>query len=326
MRLKALLPALLGSAMLASVANAQSTEIKFGHVGEPGSLFDATAQEFARRANEKLGDEAEVVVYGSSQLGGDTELLKKLKLGTADLALPSTVMTTVAPEFGLFDMPYLVEDRDHAARIHEAVTRPTLVPIAEENGYRIIGIWENGFRHVTNSARPIETPEDLRGLKLRVPQGVWRVRMFEAYGASPSPLPLSETFVALQTGVMDAQENPLAQIYASRFQEVQKFLSLTGHVYTPAYVVAGRSWDRLPENVQQILIETAVEMEPVVRETAARMDEELIGQFEQAGMEINEVDNASFVDASERIYREFAEEVDGGQDLIDSATKAAKGS
>src|SRR3546814_5728980 len=92
-----------------------------------------------------------------------------------------------------------------------------------------------------------------------VPKGVWRVRMFQAYGATPSPMALSEVFVALQTGVMDGQENPLAQIYPSRFQEVQKYLSMSGHVYTPAYVTAGRSWAKLPPDVQKIVKDTAVE-------------------------------------------------------------------
>ena len=117
-------------------------------------------------------------------------------------------------------------------------------------------------------------PDDLKGLKLRVPRGTWRVKMFKAYGANPSPLAFSEVFVALQTGVMDAQENPLAQIYPARFYEVQKYLSMTGHVYTPAYVTAGASWARLPPDVQKILEDTAVEMEPVVYKIAAGLDDE----------------------------------------------------
>src|SRR5581483_9402908 len=208
---------ILSLALSAGAAYAQ-TEIKFGHVGELGSLFDKSAQEFAKRANAKLGDKAKVVVYGSSQLGGDAELMKKLKLGTVDLALPSTVMSSQVPLFGLFEMPYLVKDRDQ-------IVVPSMEPAADKAGYHIIAVWENGFRQITNSKRPIVKPEDLAGLKLRVPQGGWRVKMFQAYGANPSPLALSEVFVALQTGVMDAQENPLAQIYPSRFYEVQKYLS-----------------------------------------------------------------------------------------------------
>lgn len=325
MRMLTTLVLAAAGAFAASAALAQ-TEIKLGHVGEPGSLFDQTSQEFAKRANAKLGDKAKVVVFGSSQLGGDDEMLKKLKLGTIDLALPSTVMTTVAPEFGVFEMPYLVKDRAHAARIRDQVIKPTLVPIAQKAGFTIIATWENGVRHITNSKRPIVKPEDLQGIKLRVPKGVWRVKMFQAYGATPSPMALSEVFVALQTGVMDGQENPFAQIYPSRFQEVQKYLSLTGHVYTPAYLTAGRSWQNLPPDVRKALEETAIEMEPVALEIAARLDGELLEKLKAAGMQVNEADKAAFIAASKPVYEEFAKQVNGGQALIDKSLALGKGS
>jgi tripartite ATP-independent transporter DctP family solute receptor len=312
--------------MLTGAACAQQLEIKFGHVGEPGSLFDRTAQEFAKRANAKLGDKAKVVVYGSSQLGGDSELLKKLKLGTVDLALPSTVMSSQVPMFGLFEMPYLVKDRDHMARIRDQIVVPTMVPAAEKAGYKIIAIWENGVRHITNSKRPIVKPEDLQGIKLRVPQGGWRVKMFQAYGANPSPLAFSEVFVALQTGVMDGQENPFAQIYPARFYEVQKYLSLTGHVYTPAYVTAGASWSRLPADVQSALDQTAKEMQPVALQIAADLDGEFLKKLKDAGMQVNEADKSAFINASTKIYDEFSKEVPDGKALIDKALALGKGS
>jgi len=311
------------AALSAGAAQAQ-TEIKFGHVGEPGSLFDQSAQEFAKRANAKLGAKAKVVVYGSSQLGGDGELMKKLKLGTVDLALPSTVMSSQVPAFGVFEMPYLVKDRTHMAKIRDQVVNPTLVPIAEKSGYHIIAIWENGFRQITNSKHPIVKPDDLKGLKLRVPGGTWRVKMFKAYGANPSPLAFSEVFVALQTGVMDAQENPLAQIYPARFYEVQKYLSMTGHVYTPAYVTAGASWAKLPPDVQKILKDTAVEMEPEVYKIAAGLDESLLKKLKDAGMRVNEADKQAFIAASKPIYDEFAKEVPGGKELIDKSLALGK--
>jgi len=299
---------------------AAQTEIKFGHVGEPGSLFEMSAQEFAKRANAKLGDKAKVVVYGSSQLGGDSELMKKLKLGTVDLALPSTVMSSYVPGFGVFEMPYLVKDRAHMARIRDQIVVPILVPEAEKVGYHIIGIWENGFRHITNNKRPIVKPADLQGIKLRVPQGVWRVKMFQAYGANPTPLGFSEVFVALQTGAMDGQENPLAQIYSGHFQEVQKYLSLTGHVYTPAYVVAGASWSRLPADVRTILADTAKEMQPVVYKMAADLDRTLLEKIKASkGIAVNEADKDAFIKASKPIYDEFSREVPEGRMLIDKA-------
>ncbi|MBI3435780.1 MAG: TRAP transporter substrate-binding protein [Proteobacteria bacterium] len=314
-------------AALGAVAAAPAqTEIKFGHVGAPGSLFAQSAEEFAKRANAALGAKAKVVVYGSSQLGSDGELLKKLKLGTVDLALPSTVMTSVAPEFGVFEMPYLVQDRAHAARIAKDVIRPVLGPIVEKQGYHIVGVWENGYRHITNNKRPIVMPADLQGIKLRVPGGVWRVKMFKAYGASPSPMELKEVFVALQTGVMDGQENPLTQIYSQKFQEVQKYLSMTGHVYTPAYVAAGASWQRLPEDVRKVLAQTATAVEPFVLQLAERLDNELVDKMKQAGIAVNQADKPAFVAASKDIYGEFSTEVPAGKALIDKALALAKGS
>ena len=299
-------------------------EVKFGHVGEPGSLFDLSAQEFAKRANAKLAGKAKVTVYGSSQLGGDSELLKKLKLGTVDLALPSTVMSSQVPAFGVFEMPYLVKNRDHMAKIRDQVVVPTMLPIAEKAGYRIIGVWENGFRQITNSKHPINKPDDLKGIKLRVPGGTWRVKMFKAYGANPSPLALSEVFVALQTGVMDGEENPLAQIYPSRFYEVQKYLSMTGHVYTPAYVTAGASWSRLPPDVQKVLADTAKEMQPEVYKIAAGLDDSLFTKLKDANMQVNEADKDAFIKASKPIYDEFAKDVPGGKELIDKSLALGK--
>ena len=194
-----------------------------------------------------------------------------------------------------------------------------MAPVADKAGYQIIGVWENGFRQITNNKRPIVKPEDLQGIKLRVPEGEWRVKMFKAYGANPSPLALSEVFVALQTGVMDGEENPLAQIYPSRFQEVQKYLSMTGHVYTPAYVTAGASWKRLPADVQKILADTAVEMQPVVLKMAADLDNELLGKLKTAGMTVNEADKDAFIKASTPIYDDFSKQVPEGKALIDKA-------
>jgi TRAP-type transport system periplasmic protein len=320
---KTLLSLAFAMALTAGPALAQ-TEIKFGHVGEPGSLFDQSAQEFAKRANAKLGSKAKVVVYGSSQLGSDGEMMKKLKLGTIDLALPSTVMSSQVPVFGLFEMPYLVKNREHMAKIRDQIVNPTLVPIALKSGYRIIGVWENGFRQITNSKHPIKVPDDLKGIKLRVPGGTWRVKMFKAYGANPSPLAFSEVFVALQTGVMDGEENPLAQIYPARFYEVQKYLSMTGHVYTPAYVTAGASWSRLPADVQKILADTAVEMQPEVYKIAAGLDESLLKKLKDAGMQVNEADKNAFIAASKPIYEEFSKEVPGGKELIDKSLALGK--
>jgi tripartite ATP-independent transporter DctP family solute receptor len=316
--------ALVAALSLGGIAAAQAqTELKFGHVGNPGSLFEASANEFAERANAKFEEQGldyKVVAFGSSQLGTDEELMQKLRLGTVDFALPSTVMSSTVDAFGVFEMPYLVKDRDHMQRIEEEIFWPTLAPLAEEQGYKILAVWENGFRHITNNARPIETPEDLQGIKLRVPSGEWRVKMFQAYDANPTPMAFSEVFTALQTGVIDGQENPFAQIWSAKFQEVQDYLSLTGHVYTPAYITAGKQkFESLPAEVQQVLEETAKETQDFVYETAAMLDEDLLAKLKEGGINVNEADKDAFIAASQPIYDEFSSEVEIGKELIDKA-------
>jgi tripartite ATP-independent transporter DctP family solute receptor len=186
-------------------------------------------------------------------------------------------------------------------------------------------VWENGYRHVTNSKRPINAPGDLQGIKLRVPEGKWRVKMFQAYGANPSPMKFSEVFTALQTGVMDGQENPFTQIYSAKFQEVQKFLSLTGHVYTPAYVTVGaKKWAALPDDVRKVLEDTAKETQQFVYQTAEREDTELLNKLKGAGMQVNTPNKDAFVAASKPVYDEFAKEVNGSKEVIDRAIALGK--
>jgi tripartite ATP-independent transporter DctP family solute receptor len=318
------LSVLLAAALLAVPALAQ-VEIKLGHVGEPGSLFAKSSEEFAKRANEKLGGKAKVVVFGSSQLGGDKELLQKLKLGTVELALPSTVMSSESDLFGIFEMPYLVKDRKHMQAIEKAVFWPKLAPEAEKKGLKVLAVWENGYRHITNNKKPIKVPGDLQGIKLRTPEGKWRVKMFQAYGANPSPMKFSEVFTALQTGVMDGQENPFSQIVSAKFQEVQKFLSLTGHVYTPAYLTAGsKKWASLPADVRKVLEATAKEIQSYVYTVAAKDEDELIGKIKAAGVQVNEADKPAFVAASRAVYEEFGQSVKGSKELIDQALSLAK--
>jgi tripartite ATP-independent transporter DctP family solute receptor len=301
-------------------------ELKLGHVGGPGSLFELSAKEFARRANEKLGDKAKVVVFGSSQLGGDRELMQKLRLGTVEFAIPSTVMSSEVDAFGMFEMPYLVKNREHMKKIESAVVWPALAPLAEAKGYQLLAVWENGFRNITTNTKPIVKPADLAGMKLRVPQGKWRVKMFQAYGANPSPMALSEVFVALQTGVMDGQENPLTQIYSSKFQEVQKYLSMTGHVYTPAFLATGKAkFAALPADVQAILAQAAKDTQAYVYEQAAKLDRELQDKITAAGVKVNEADKDAFIAASKGVYGEFAKEVPQGGKLVEQAIALGKG-
>ena len=319
---KAILASVVAS-FVAVPAMAADITMRFGHVGEPGSLFEATANHFAACVGEKSSGKAEVQTFGSSQLGNDKELLQKLKLGQVDFALPSSVMSSVDGLFGIFEMPYIIKDRDHMRRVQDSLM-DTFQTAANNNGYHIVGLAENGFRHITNNVRPINIPEDLNGIKLRTPSGEWRVKMFREYGANPTPMEFSDVFTALQTGVMDGQENPYTQIASAKFQEVQKYLSITGHVYTPAYILSSqKGFDGQPDDVRAALTECAADTQTFTYETATKMEGELLDVIKAAGVEVNEADKDAFITASAPVYEAFAAQVPGGAELVSRAQALA---
>ena len=314
------LSALVSVSVLPRAAAQQKVIIRFGHVGFPDSLFEWTAEEFAKRVNKELAGRVEVRVFHSSQLGTDEDMLRGVRVGALEMFLPSTVMSSVDDGFGVFEMPYIIVDRVHMKRVADnAAVRKALLDPQPVKGLRLLAFWENGFRHVTNNVRPITKPDDLRGIKLRIPRGVWRQRMFQAYGANPTPMALSEVFSALQTGVMDGQENPLAQIWGAKLHEVQKYLSLTGHVYTPAYPTAGeRWWQTLPPDVRITIRRIAEEVADFARSEGERLDNSLAAEMRKANpnLKVNEVDKKAFIAASAAIYDQFAKEVPNGAELI----------
>ena len=322
---KCLMGFCIGLMMLGgTVVTASALEIVLAISASPGSTQYITAEEFTKRANQLLGDKAQVTFYGASQLGKDKDLMQKLKLGTVHLSMPSSIMSSIASEAGLFDMPFLVKDRAHLNRIEHAIFWPMIHPAIEAKGYQVIGFWENGVRHITNNVKPVNTPADLGGLKIRTPKSTWRVKMFSAWGANPTPMAFSEVFVGLQTGVIDGQENPYTNIAGAKLNEVQKYLSVTGHVYTPSYLTAGKDqWAKLPEDVRMILEDTARNVQGWMYATGT-MDEMALREKLAESMEVNVADRAAFVEASKPIYEEFAKEVATGKEMIDLAMQLAE--
>ena len=289
------------------------------------SLQGRSAAKFAEDLQAELGDAHTVEFYADGQLGDEKELMQKLRLGTVQFTLISSIMTNVAPEFALFDMPFLVQNRDHLKAINTEIVQTDLAPKAEEAGLKVLSTWENGFRQITNNTRPINTPADLEGLKIRTPSSEWRVAMFKEWGANPTPMSFSEVFVALQTGTMDGQENPLTNITGANFQEVQKYLSLTGHVYSPTYLTTGLgTWNDLPEDVQAAAASVAASVQDWSLAQGEAADNELVDKVKAAGMEVNVADKAAFIEASAPIYASFAGSVKGGDELVSRAQALAE--
>ncbi len=292
-------------------------EITFAISTPKGAMGERAGARYTDIVNEKLAGKAKVVFYHSHQLGPDKDLMQKLKLGTIHMTHMASVMPNYVPEAAIFDMPFIVKDRDHVLKMEKAFVRSVFAEAAAKKGYKYLGLWENGFRHITNNVRPITTPTDLDGVKLRTPRSKWRVAMFKEFGANPTPMPFSEVFVGLQTGAIDGQENPLTHIAANKLQEVQKYLSVSGHVYSPVFVLAHeRHWEKIPADVRSVLEETVEEVRPWIYETVAAADAKLVEELKSKGMEVNQVDFDSFVKASEPIYKLFDEEVPGGAKMI----------
>ena len=222
------------------------TSFRIGHAGAATSLFEVDAQAYIGAVDRTTRGRVTGKSFPDSQIAGQQQMLEQVQLGELELAVSSSEMVSAVPEFGIFDLPFAFQDRAQVQRALEGPLGQELGRLAEKRNLVILGYWENGFRQITNNVRPIRTPADLSGLRIRTPPNPDRLRMFHDWGALAAPLDLAELFAALRAGTFDGQENPLGQITGARLYEVQKYLSFTGHVYTPSYLVASKPWwDRL---------------------------------------------------------------------------------
>lgn len=288
-----------------------------GSAQHQGSLL------FKQKLESRSQGKFEVQLYPDGQLGKDVAVMDSLKLGTIEMTNVSTPLDTKVKEVGIFDLPYLFKDRTAVAKIAKGPIWKEIAAKLPAQGMVGLAMLENGYRHITNNKRPIVKPEDLKGLKIRIPEGRMRMETFKAYGANPTPLNFNEVFSALQQGVVDGQENPLATIYSSKFYEVQKYLSLSKHIYTPSYLVVSKIWwEKLTPEEQKLIMEIAQEVGDEVRAWGEEQDKQMVQKLKDAGMQINEVDFEAFKKASEPVYK-LAQEM-YGEDLVNRVLEAVK--
>ena len=293
---------------------------RIGHVGEAGSLMELDGQDFAKKVADRSGGAIKIQVFGSSQLGQQTELNQQVQLGALEMSIPSSDMVSVVGQFSIFDMPSIFKDRKQVKATVAGPLGKSLADLAAKKNMIILGYWENGFRVLTDNKGPIRTPADLKGLKIRVPPNDVRVQMFKLWGANPGPLNFSEVFSALQTGVFDGQENPYAQITSAKFYEVQKYLSETNHVYTPTYLAASPAWfNKLDDATKKLLLDTAKEVGDASRARGAKADEEGRTLVKSKGVQVNtDVDTKAFRDAAQPLFADFEKKYGAeGKTLLD---------
>jgi tripartite ATP-independent transporter DctP family solute receptor len=317
--MKKYLGSLLAVAALAvsSSVMADVTVLKLGHIAEPTNPYGKGADHFAELVKQKSNGTIEIKVFPSSSLGTQKELIEGLIYGTVDMTLTGTAeLGTFHPQMAIFDMPFLFKDRAHAYKALDTVGMELAKPL-ESKGLKMLGYMENGIRHMTNNTRPIKTPADMKGLKIRVMNNKVYVEMIKALGASPTPMALAELYSAMQTGVVDGQENPSAHIYTKRFYEVQKYGSLTGHAYAAEpFLISMSSWKKLTPAQQEIIQAAATEAIAWQRKFSADEDMEFWDKIKKTGkMEVIEVDRKPFIEATLPVYKSLEKTV--GQANID---------
>ena len=248
-RLATQLAAVIGlSFSFASQGQAQ-TELKVGWTNTLDSHYGIALTTFNDEIVKRTAGRYKLKYFPSGALGGEREMLEAVQLGTQDLVLTSSgPVGNFVPETRIFDIPFLFRDYDHARKVLDGQIGQDILGKFPAKGFVAITWLENGFRHITNSKRAINTPEDAKGLKIRTMENKVHMEAFKAMGALPTPMNMNEVFTALQTGTVDGQENPVPIILANKLYTVQKYLSLTGHVYSPALLITSTDvWGKLSD-------------------------------------------------------------------------------
>src|SRR5690625_1445232 len=235
----------------------QKRTIRVGHFMSTTNPISLGVQKFAELVDEKSDGKMRIREFPSGQLGPESQQQSALIGGTQEMTVQaSSHLVGSVNDFGLLDLPFIVRDEQEADALHDGPLGQALLDQLNDNGLVGLGYWENGFRQITNSRRPIQKPEDMNGLKLRVQSNPVFIETFEALGANPVPMSFSELYTALETKAIDAQENPLSIVQSSKFYEVQRYASLTNHAYGNVVVLVGkRFWDSLSDTEKNILNE-----------------------------------------------------------------------
>ena len=303
---KVLFGTMVAIAMLALPVSAQQV-LRLSHNAAPGNPKSDASLLFAKLVEAKTEGRIKVQVGGAAQYGEDVESLTNMRLGTLAFSANSQGPTSgVVPEFSTLGLPFLFRDLKHAYSVIDGPVGEKLGELAAAKGLVVLALWDNGIRHTSNNVRPVKTPKDLEGLKLRTPPDPVTIDIFTALGANPTPLAFSELYIALQQGVVDGQENPFMNIYSSKLYEVQKYISLTAHKYeTTPFLASKIVLAGLSKKDQALIKEAAVEAGRFNREESLKSDAMLRQTFLDKGLEINEIEPAAFIEKTKSVYAKW---------------------
>lgn len=295
----------------------KAVKLRLGHITGETDAWHKGALKFAELVKEKSNGSVEVEIYPSSTLGNDRDLIEGMQLGSVDFALVAGVLSNFYEPYSILELPYLFRDNDHLQKVlYGEVGEKLKQDLLSNAQIRGLEFWVRGPRELTAS-RKIEKVEDLKGLKVRVPEIPASIAAWKAMGASPTPMAFGEVYSSLQTGVIDGQENPIAFMASNKIQEVQKYLMMTNHVY--GYVqltMSDITYQKLSKDQQKAVEEAAKEATAFENELVAKQDVELLEGLKKGGMEVIELDTAPFMEKAKTVHAEFASKY--GQELYDS--------
>ena len=303
----------------AGTASAQ-TEVKLGYALAPDSHYGVAAQKWEEVVESQTDGAYDFTHFPSSGLGGEREVIEGLQLGTIEATIVSSgTLSNFVPEVGVFDIPFLFRDLEHARTVLDGPLGQEMLAKFDDVGLKALAWGEQGFRHITNNRNAIETPEDVAGLKLRTMENPTHLTAFETLGAAPTPMAWPEVISALQQGTIDGQENPLSVITSAKLSEVQEHLTLSGHVYSPAMIlVSGAFWEGLSDEDKQAFQEGAEQAKQAMRDYVDQVEQSGVAQLKEEGMNVGELtadQRAAFQEALSPAYEEYAQEY--GADTIE---------
>jgi tripartite ATP-independent transporter DctP family solute receptor len=324
------LAAALAATVLVSSADAQVNPpaIRFGYGLSTESVQGRAARFFASEVDRLSAGKLKVSTFGDATMGSDMQMQNALLAGSLEMMVGSTAtLVSINKDFGVYDLPFLISTNQEADGVLDGPLGTKLAKTLEPAGLIVLCYWENGFRNLTNNKHPVAKLEDFSGIKLRVMQNPVYLSLFNALGANAVPLPYSELFTAMQSGVVDGQENPVTTIASDKFYEVQKYLSITRHVYTPWIMMAAKPWwDKLTDDQKKIIQQAAVASRDFERKDSREGSLKAVDFLKSKGMQVNEVSKEELARMQEKAKPAFDKFVsDGsGQVLADIQAELAK--
>lgn len=281
------------------------------------------AEQFKEQVEAESDGRIKVELYPNGSLfPSDREAIEAVQLGNVEGTIPAVAaLSSFNKKFMVFDLPFLFDTYDEVYSALDGELGQELLAELEENNMKGLVFGANGFRHMMNNKGPIEKPEDLKGLKIRTMESPVQTDSFKAWGANASPFAFGELYTAIQQGTYDGMENPISLIYTHKFYEVQDYLTLSGHFYAPTALLLNNDfYNSLPEDLQEIVDQAAIDFRTEQRKLAEQQDAEWVKELEEFGVQINELTDeqkAEFREAAQEVYDKYASEI--GEDVIEKA-------